>query len=100
MRVNGDVPLQSERQHSTRMIEMSMGQHDRLRPRARAEARLSGVEDLVRPTGKPRVHQYPRPARSADEIDVHETDRQPADIRCYAGDDSHGEVESLNRYKV
>src|SRR5436305_462838 len=89
MGVDRHIPLHSEWQHRTSVVEMSVSQHDRLRSRTRAEARLSRFENLVRATRQSGVHQYPRPAGPADEIDIHETDRQPADIRCYAGDDSH-----------
>ena len=52
MGVDRHIPLHSEWQHGTRVIEMSVSQHDRLRSRARAEARLSRFKNLVRPAGQ------------------------------------------------
>src|SRR5947209_3436464 len=52
MRVDRHIPLHSEWQHRTSVIEMSVSQRDRFRSRAGAEARLSRFENLVRTAGQ------------------------------------------------
>lgn len=77
------------------MIEMSMRQDDCRWRNAATESCLRGVNDRSRAAWKSRIDQHPQPARATDEIDIYETDRQPADIGSNARDESH--AESLAR---
>ena len=76
------------------MIPMPVREQDRFGPRPGAKPRLGRFENLVGPAGETGIHQDPSATRPSEEINVNETDRQPADIRCDARDDSHfGQVE-------
>src|SRR2546423_6595299 len=95
MSVNRDVPVLRQGKRGPGVIEMAMRQNNRFRSGARAEPRFGRYDDLVRPARQPRVHQHPWTARPPNKIDVHETDREPADIRRDASDGSHGDEDDV-----
>src|SRR5437868_1109296 len=89
MRIDRDVPIFRQPQRRTGMVEVPMREYDRFRSRARTKARFGRFNDLPRPPGKSGIHQHPRAARPPDEIDIHETDGQPADVGRYASNRGH-----------
>ena len=95
MGVNRDVPIFCQRPSRTGMIEMAVGQDDRFRRRARSEPRFRCFDDLMRPARQTGINEHPGAAGSSDKININETDRQPADVGCYAGYRGHGERDSL-----
>src|SRR4051794_12310453 len=90
MRVNRDIPIIGQRKGRTGMVEMSVGEDDRLGWNAGAEAGFRRFDDLLAPSGQAGIDEDPCASRSSHEKDVYETDRHPADVGRYASDRGHG----------
>src|ERR1700680_4178061 len=88
MDINWNVPHFSERQCRTGVIDMTVGEHDRFRPRAGAESRFGRGKNVCRPSRHPRVNQNPFAAGTTEKIDIRKTDRKPADVWRDSSDQS------------
>ena len=103
VRINWNIPILREAKSRSGMIEMSVGEDDRLRWNSGAESCFGRFDDLVAPPGQPGVNENPGASGPPHEKNVYETDRHPADVRSYAGDGGHEEgtvkkLKELHRY--
>ena len=80
MDINRHVPSIRQRRRVAGVINVTMGENDGFRRRARTETRFGGGKNFARAIRESGVNDDPSAAWTPEKIDVRKTHRQPADI--------------------